>query len=153
MSKTPTIREQIRNCFKRTLIQTEGDTELFDTEITIDELESLISQSVIEGKIEELNGIQLEYGGRFKATTFVKGGYAQSVDERIKELKTLANKGGELPETGATSSQLERPIANTELPNSDGKRRDLCVHGAYPLLCTECREEKAMTNKGGDHVG
>lgn len=31
-------REELRNCFRRNLVQVEGDTELFDTELTIDQI-------------------------------------------------------------------------------------------------------------------
>lgn len=42
------LREQILDCFKRTKMQQEGDTELFDTDLTIDLIEALIDKQVIE---------------------------------------------------------------------------------------------------------
>lgn len=56
MSKDTTdeLREQIQSCFKRNLMQTEGDTELFDTELTIDNLLALISNREKLARIDEL---------------------------------------------------------------------------------------------------
>ena len=49
---TTSIDEQIRDCFKRTLIQTEGDTELFDTDITVELLAKLISDQVAKATVD-----------------------------------------------------------------------------------------------------
>lgn len=45
MNSSTELREQIKNCFKRNHMQTEGDTELFDTELTIDNLLALIEKA------------------------------------------------------------------------------------------------------------
>jgi len=36
-------------------MQTEGDTELFDTEVTIDQLEALFKQHMLEAQVKELD--------------------------------------------------------------------------------------------------
>ena len=51
------LREQIQSCFKRNLMQTEGDTELFDIELTIDNLLALISNREKLARIDEANDL------------------------------------------------------------------------------------------------
>lgn len=46
------LRRQVHNCFKRTKMQQEGDTELFDTELTIDNLVQL-TQSYADQRVRE----------------------------------------------------------------------------------------------------
>lgn len=74
---TTSIDEQIRDCFKRTLIQTEGDTELFDTDITVELLAKLISDQVAKARKEE----------RTLAIIYVHG--TKNYEEYMNRLATL----------------------------------------------------------------
>lgn len=57
MKSTPTntsLREEIVKCFRDSYMQTEGETELFDTEETIDAIEALLTAKTTEARIDEL---------------------------------------------------------------------------------------------------
>lgn len=111
MSKTPTIREQIGQLrqdygidFKDSFNELEEDYRLRMLGNFDDAVESLISQSVIEARIDEVKKARVGKVTNLKNkanVTYMSGfGYAKNnlmthISERIEELKTLANKGGE----------------------------------------------------------
>lgn len=75
------IDERIRNCFKRTKIQDEGDTELFDTELTIELLKQLLATEVIR----ELDGLLINIPPNINE-------YAQKIHDRLAHWNKIANK-------------------------------------------------------------
>jgi len=52
---------------------------------------ALVDREVSKARINELGGVQLEYGGRFGATTYING-TAQSIEDRITALKQQLGK-------------------------------------------------------------
>ena len=55
-------------------------------------LTTLINNEKIEARIDELNNVQTEYGGRFLAVTYITGD-PQTIEFRIAELKATLKKG------------------------------------------------------------
>lgn len=76
------LRKKIRNCFKRTLVQTEGDTELFDTELTIDELLALINKQT-RLAVEKQRYLEK------KRTVLIEGMLQQEINEYRNAWATL----------------------------------------------------------------
>lgn len=75
MSEQDRLREEIRQCFTDTEMQHDVEMTLFDTDITIDNLQALIAREVRLGKIEELK-------------TILFGAYGtDDISGRIKELE------------------------------------------------------------------
>lgn len=87
------LRSQITKCFRDTYMETEGDTELFDTEETITAIQALIEAEVLRGKIDELRKVEQAGTDTFRAR--VRFVYTdQRLADLEHKLKTSGGKDG-----------------------------------------------------------
>ncbi len=112
------LEKKIRDCFKRTKMQQEGDTELFDTDLTVELLTKYIDQAVLDGRIDELNRLREQTRVQTSLDVFISDyGVAEGIRSHTNAL--IEYRLNELEGVGNLPPKTNLGLSNKEKGQSD----------------------------------